>query len=560
MTGPERQEKVMRVSGLVCGIMFSWLCVQGARADDVACDADKVSEVLEDASDEAQTVEIDCNLTLQSTHVITKGLVIRGARGSNITIDCNGARLDGTGNTAVPTVRIASKAPNYETCQRDESGSHCPYDPVENVTFRDCDIHGRVNIRGVRPDEYPTITRRADYTEVVRAEAPKNIRFEHVTSTSDDEIAFYVYPGVSGFQLVDSTLNGTSDEVVIYLDAESTGHLIKNNRFNVNTSRELIAVDGSSHNRILDNRFTYTSNGGIFLYRNCGESSGQHLRGTGSIRHATPSHNLIVNNRFSNGDYNDGSYPNVWIGSRNGNRTYCDADLQTDGKPYPWGSSISNLDHATDNIVMQNQITNGTVSKMFTGHDQETDVRNIVSRNERVSTWVDRKAGCYLPTGFTTDFLLDGQSAAVVKSEDGQAACANVRCSDGDLIEVSACAMYTADFACGDSGNDQGCNRFEACPLVQSRQTTAFGAKAACDLEHESVTASELATVPPGRIDVVVPSTNVADGSCYAAATKISQGYETIRGGSNQAGVRFGCHESDSNGGDCEIRGVLYCK
>jgi hypothetical protein len=133
---------------------------------------------------------------------------------------------------------------------------------------------------------------------------------------------------------VDSTINGRSDSAAIYLDAESGSNIIRNNTINItNAPREIIAIDGSASNQILTNTIQQAPNGGIYLYRNCGEG--------GTVRHQAPQRNLIAGNTISH----TGGY-GIWLGSRNGGRFYCSAD---DG--YPFGSSKDNGDFADDNII-----------------------------------------------------------------------------------------------------------------------------------------------------------------------------------------------------------------
>jgi hypothetical protein len=101
-----------------------------------------------------------------------------------------------------------------------------------------------------------------------------------------------------------------------------------------------MAVDGSATNAIVGNRFLQVDYGGIYLYRNCGEG--------GTVRHQTPQGNVIENNFFNMTDLRSGSY-GVWLGSRQGRRSYCEDDAG-----YPFGSSIDNHDFADHNTVRGN--------------------------------------------------------------------------------------------------------------------------------------------------------------------------------------------------------------
>ena len=100
-------------------------------------------------------------------------------------------------------------------------------------------------------------------------------------------------------------------------------------------------MDGSAENVISGNTFRVAWQGGIHLYRNCGEG--------GTIRHQTPSRNVITGNRFI---YDVPLHlPAIDVGSREGRRLYCGED---DG--YPFGSSLDDGDGATDNVVDGNVV------------------------------------------------------------------------------------------------------------------------------------------------------------------------------------------------------------
>jgi len=90
-----------------------------------------------------------------------------------------------------------------------------------------------------------------------------------------------------------------------------------------------------------------------YLYRNCGEG--------GNIRHQTPHGNRIIHNVFNFGQA-AGAAPAVWLSARNGQRSYCDQD-----RGYPFGSSASDLDHATGNLIEDNR---------FIGTDPERAIRD----------------------------------------------------------------------------------------------------------------------------------------------------------------------------------------
>jgi hypothetical protein len=186
-------------------------------------------------------------------------------------------------------------------------------------------------------------SRHPDHTRFVQAAAPKRTTFENLTIIAPHGISLYVGPGVTGIKLRNSRLEGTSSGTAIYLDAESGRNIIENNIFNTKTERrEMIAIDGSTRNKITGNVFHDPVNGGIFLYRNCGEG--------GVIRHQRPNFNIISKNDFI---YTEESRkrPAVWLNSRNGKQKHCFFDPR-----YRFGSSESSLDFAQNNIVSLNRI------------------------------------------------------------------------------------------------------------------------------------------------------------------------------------------------------------
>jgi hypothetical protein len=216
---------------------------------------------------------------------------------------------------------------------------------ASNVTIRRCKINGSIRTIGLgRNGEAAAVQEssiKPGHIARAQAAAPRNVALYGLTITGHGRTPLYLGPGTTNLTLVDSTINGRSDSAAIYLDAESGSNIIRNNTINITSApREIIAIDGSADNQILTNTIQQAPNGGIYLYRNCGEG--------GTVRHQAPQHNLIAGNTIDN----TGGY-GIWLGSRNGGRFYCSAD---DG--YPFGSSKDNGDFADNNIVRGNIFTN----------------------------------------------------------------------------------------------------------------------------------------------------------------------------------------------------------
>jgi hypothetical protein len=217
---------------------------------------------------------------------------------------------------------------------------------ASDVTIRRCKINGSIRTIGLGHNgEAPGVkasSTRLGHTERAQAVAPTNTQLYGLTITGHGRIPLYFGPGTTNASLVDSTINGRSASVAIYLDAESSGNILRNNSISiVNPSREIIAVDGSANNQFVANTIQRASNGGIYLYRNCGEG--------GTVRHQAPQGNLITGNTIDN----PGGY-GIWLGSRNGGRLYC-----SDDAGFPFGSSKNDGDFADNNTVRDNTFTNG---------------------------------------------------------------------------------------------------------------------------------------------------------------------------------------------------------
>ena len=209
-------------------------------------------------------------------------------------------------------------------------------------------------------------SRRSGHTERAQAAAPTNIMLDTLTLLGQGRIPLYLAPGVTGVTLQNSHVGGRSNSVAVYLDAESANNTLQHNLIDSRSARELVAIDGSAHNTVRHNRFSALSHGGLFLYRNCGEG--------GTVRHQTPSHNTISDNTFFYRYYH-GGLPAVWLGARNGNRNYCEADAG-----YPFGSSISNLDGAQHNRISNNRIYKLSPLRMIRDHGSD----NMISGNTTV--------------------------------------------------------------------------------------------------------------------------------------------------------------------------------
>jgi len=218
------------------------------------------------------------------------------------------------------------------------------WDVLERITIRNGSIRGSIRIYGLGVNGEAAKVRESSHheghTARAQAAAPRAILLEDLKIEADHRIPLYLGPGVTGVTVRNCTFAGWSASTTVYLDAESGGNRIEGCTFNVRSGREVMAVDGSATNTIVGNHFLQVSYGGIYLYRNCGEG--------GTVRHQTPQGNVIEKNFFNMKDLRSGSY-GIWLGSRQGRRSYCEEDAG-----YPFGSSIDNRDFADHNTVRRN--------------------------------------------------------------------------------------------------------------------------------------------------------------------------------------------------------------
>jgi hypothetical protein len=240
----------------------------GIRASAVTGDCDKSfveDVVLAEATENDPEVPINCHLTLTPNNIVTKRIILAGGMASGTTIDCNGATLDGsigTVNEGQEMIEIRSEKSDLatQTCMEKCEDNIWVWDRPEDITVKNCNIIGAIRVWGMarngEGEDLRCSSRCAGHVTRARDNAPTRITFDNITitrPTSEARIPFYVAPGVTHLQLTNSPAINGRGGVVIYLDAESSQNLIKNNRIHriEGNDREVMAVDGSSYNKIV---------------------------------------------------------------------------------------------------------------------------------------------------------------------------------------------------------------------------------------------------------------------------------------------------------------------
>lgn len=317
------------------------------------CDQTTLDALLAPSSGEPSEFVLNCTADLPPGTTVTKNVVFEGSEASGAVLNCNGSTIDATaGNGTLERIAVIVRSKHLP------DGS---WDAPRDVAITNCHVRGFIRIRGLdytaSGSNMKASSTKPDHTAFVQAASPRDTVLDTLLIEPPGNIALYVGPGVTGTVLEKSTFVGHTNGTAIYLDAESSRSLIIANSFQISTkSRELIAIDGSSRNRITGNSFENAYNGGIFIYRNCGEQ--------GVIRHQKPEYNVIVGNTFRY-DRKPPFKPAVWLGSRGGKQSYCFSDPQ-----YPFGSSQSPLDYARNNTVEQNEFLGGSLS-LIRNDDQD---------------------------------------------------------------------------------------------------------------------------------------------------------------------------------------------
>lgn len=301
------------------------------------CSSDEIRELTAAPDANDTPFRLTCRAELNGRPVLRR-ILIEGAEASGAGIDCGG------GGIGRPGGRTTTQTPTIAIWSRRVDGPTPVWSRPTDIAVSHCTIHGAIRIWGMgvggRIDDFRTSSRTKSHTAAAQAAGPSHINLKDLSFAATGSIPLYVGPGVTDLSLEGGRFTGRSDSTAVYLDAESAGNVIRDTTFAIATPREKIAIDGSARNTITGNRFALGGQGGVFLYRNCGED--------GVIRHQTPSGNVITDNVFTGGSM---LRPRtVVVGAREGGRRYCGDD-----RGWPFGSSIDDGDHATGNTVLRNR-------------------------------------------------------------------------------------------------------------------------------------------------------------------------------------------------------------
>lgn len=212
---------------------------------------------------------------------------------SNISLDCDGAVLDGEKNESIPYGVLV-----------DSQGKALENITIKNCTFRNYFKNGI--LVGWKFSDTGKLKLANQNRDEMYARTPKNVKIANTVVENAQRVGIFIDDYVSGTELSGvSVLNGR--EVAIYLEHDSRNTTLKNSTLEGNGqwgSRESLAIDASSNNEIIGNTFKDNSTGGVFLYKNCWEWGDQNdskfFNPNSPPRTQGANGNVIRNNKFIN--------------------------------------------------------------------------------------------------------------------------------------------------------------------------------------------------------------------------------------------------------------------
>ncbi|MCX7554390.1 right-handed parallel beta-helix repeat-containing protein [Marinicella sp. S1101] len=598
-------------------------------------------------TEDIKSINLRCNLVLQPEDKIHVKFRFIGPKSSNVEVACLGdgqqrAQIRNPASTEYLKSQ-GDKVIHMLTFQPSNCGikplvdgggqyvdeyggvrSFC--DPVKNIKIKNCRIRGHISARSLRDPYHDLSVVRADHVERLQASAAQHVTFSNVQILGRLKGAVHLLPGVHHFTIEDSEILGGFHSMTIHLPADGGWNVIKNNRITGQRKRgilfggkerEVISIDSSEHNRIVNNHISDMPYGAIRLYRNCGES--------GAVRHRIPQYNQIINNVF---DYSEGDQdkPTIILGSRDdldtlgGVKRYCGDDRASDGSAYPsnddrtywdtaevFSSSEDNDDWAQNNVIAENQwiqfiptdslkpIKRSDKNKALVNYLISNETDSDRSAETALRIMQERGAGCAVLAGIThgmqppyldpisnghLPYILNGEVVKYfwnieppVRLSCGQAlVCQNNILSREPMTECLAPIIedFGQDGVACDAPNNV-CDDGEVgsdAHLLGCTEGRLIGVQAACNLEFGRVTDAKRDQALLNRVTVVRASDNVDEGSCQVDGTAIAQGNQLITpwllnayndvGTANQ--LNYQCSERDRRGGECHINIRQYCE
>ncbi|HEN8799556.1 TPA: right-handed parallel beta-helix repeat-containing protein [Pseudomonas putida] len=264
---------------------------------------------------------------LESACTYNQSIIISS---SNISLDCDGATLDGLGRSKYG-IQIVSKGQKLSGVK------------VSNCNVKNFSINGVMVGSGI-PDFKRSNDREENYQT-----SPTQVDLSNLKVEGSGNVGVYLYSYVTDVTLRNSVISGSKSSGV-YLEQSSKNNKLIDNVIRENGvwdgpktgQREGLSIDSSANNLIQGNSFIRNAAGGVFLYKNCGEN---YSKGMAVLRWQSSNDNVIRNNKFV--DEKIG----VWIASRQGsNLSHRDC-----GDPSLGNTKKYYRDYADNNVVEGNK-------------------------------------------------------------------------------------------------------------------------------------------------------------------------------------------------------------
>lgn len=248
---------------------------------------------------------------------------------SNISLDCDGATLDGMGKLKYG-IQVVSGGRELKNVK------------IENCNIKNYSVNGVMVGSGI-PDFKRSQNRQENYNV-----SPSQVEINNVSVDGSGNVGVYLYSYVTNVTLKNSIVKGSRSSG-IYLEQSTQSNKIINNMIRDNGvwdgpktgQREGLSIDSSAKNLIQGNSFVNNAAGGIFLYKNCGENFS---KGMAVLRWQSSNDNVIRNNKFID------EAVGIWVASRQGS----DLSHRDCGDPSLDGSKKYYRDYANNNLIEGN--------------------------------------------------------------------------------------------------------------------------------------------------------------------------------------------------------------
>lgn len=326
---------------------------------------------------------VSSNIIFNKDEILNHGLLINR---SNVTVDCNGATIDG-GNKLPYGVVIDSNGKN-----------------IDNIVVKNCNIKNFTK-NGIYVGWLIGDNLKSNISkDLIYKLHPTNVLLTNNNVFNNPANGIYIDDHVS-FSKIQNSKIFNNGGVGIYLEFSSKSNEVVNNKIYNNGygnygKREGVAIDGSYLNKVHNNTIFGNAAGGIFLYKNCQEHSTYKYS---AVRKDGASFNSIENNIINNENVG------IWIASRQSKNL----QAQKCGDK-PMYKNIYYEDFANDN-----QVSGNTFCKVSRGIVVEGDDNKVI--NNKFSG--DVKKDIDLPVTARQKYLNRPQIGNVIKNSLSVSGC-----------------------------------------------------------------------------------------------------------------------------------------